>query len=161
MFQETTLVVLPYCRDRHWYLVALVPATRVYHYYTCNPNEDRDAQCKATLEKQLQVLSNWLGSDRPWVEETVACAPQAADASGVSICATAYALARNLNLHDDVPPAQDVVLRRYFLHLLSTHGDMGEDDAPASDADSHPPTAAQKRQIYDLMEEVCKRPKRK
>jgi hypothetical protein len=153
--------------------VVLLPATRIYHYYTCNPDGDRDAQCKAALEQSLLQLSSWLESSRPWVEETVACAPQAADASGVSICATAYALARNLNPHDDVPPAQDVVLRRYFLHLLATHGDaedgQGDNDdddddndgAPADDRVKYRLTEAQKRHADDLVKKLSKRPKRK
>jgi hypothetical protein len=122
----------------------------------------------------LHDISSWLGSDRLWVEETVACAPQAADASGVSICATAYALARNLSPHDDVPPAQDVVLRRYFLHLLSTHGNAEDgqggndnddnddnDGAPADDRVKYKLTEAQKRQADDLVKKLSKLPKRK
>jgi hypothetical protein len=110
----------------------------------------------------LHDISSWLGSDRLWVEETVACAPQAADASGVSICATAYALARNLSPHDDVPPAQDVVLRRYFLHLLSTHGNA-EDGQGGNDDDrvKYKLTEAQKRQADDLVKKLSKLPKRK
>jgi hypothetical protein len=98
------------------------------------------------------------------VEESVACAPQDEDASGISICATAYALAKGLDPHDDVPHEQDVVLRRYFLHLLATHGDVGENqgndgDAPANDLDKDPITAAQKRQLDGLLKKVFKRPK--
>jgi hypothetical protein len=123
------------------------------------------------MEQSLLQLSSWLGSGRPWIKETVACAPQAADASGVSICATAYALARNLNPHDDVPPAQDVVLRRYFLHLLLTHGNAedgqgGNDDddndgAPADDRVKYRLMEAQKRQADDVARKLSKRPKRK
>jgi hypothetical protein len=129
--------------------------------------------CKAALGKLLHDSSSWLGSDRPWVEETVACAAQDADASGVSICATAYALAKNLDPHDDVPPGQDVILRRYFLHLLSTHGDaedgQGDNDndddnndgAPADDRVKYRLTEAQKRQADDLVKKLSKVPKRK